>query len=159
MFDFWREATAASVPGFLRQSGRRRPENASILSSLVSQPRRGSVRSIASYFFSILYNNRLAFDLNNMTRLLRTLRSVSLLMGFDCIFLAKTPLYLFKIVLFYFLSFYLIQEAKAVGVEKGDIVRRISWWNVNFRYAGMVDWGIKPLTDHVAIMDRPEEVS
>ena len=80
-------------------------------------------------------------------------------MEFDCIFLAKTPLYLFKIVLFYFLSFYLIQEAKAVGVEKGDIVRRISWWNVNFRYAGMVDWGIKPLTDHVAIMDRPEEVS
>ena len=27
MFDFWREATAASVPGFLWQSGRRRPEN------------------------------------------------------------------------------------------------------------------------------------
>ena len=26
------------------------------------------------YFFSILHNNRLAFDLNNMTRLLRTLR-------------------------------------------------------------------------------------
>ena len=35
MFDFWREATAASVPGFLRQSGRRRPENVSILSSLI----------------------------------------------------------------------------------------------------------------------------
>ena len=34
MFDFWREATAASVPGFLRQSGRRRPETVSILSSL-----------------------------------------------------------------------------------------------------------------------------
>ena len=34
MFDFWREATAASVPGFLCQSGRRRPENLSILSSL-----------------------------------------------------------------------------------------------------------------------------
>ena len=93
---------------------------------MVSQPRRGSVRSIASFFFSILYNNRLAFDLNNMTRLLRTLRSVSHLMGFDCIFLAKTTLYLFTIVLFYFLSFYLIQEAKAVGVEKGEIVRRIS---------------------------------
>ena len=26
------------------------------------------------YFFSILHSNRLAFDLNNMTRLLRTLR-------------------------------------------------------------------------------------
>ena len=35
MFDFWREATAASVPGFLCRSGRRRPENVSILSSLV----------------------------------------------------------------------------------------------------------------------------
>ena len=47
-------------------------------------------------------------------------------LGLDCIFLAKTPHYLFKIVLFYSLSFYLIQEAKAVRVEKGDIVRRIS---------------------------------
>ena len=28
---FWREATAALVPGFLCQSGRRRPENVSIL--------------------------------------------------------------------------------------------------------------------------------
>ena len=35
MFEFWREATAASVPGFLCQSGRRRPENVSILSSLL----------------------------------------------------------------------------------------------------------------------------
>ena len=26
MFEFWREATAASVPGLLCQSGRRRPE-------------------------------------------------------------------------------------------------------------------------------------
>ena len=26
MFEFWREATAVSVPGLLRQSGRRRPE-------------------------------------------------------------------------------------------------------------------------------------
>jgi len=34
MFEFWREATAASVPGFLCQSSRRRPENVSILSSL-----------------------------------------------------------------------------------------------------------------------------
>ena len=35
MFDFWREATTASVPGFLRQSGRRRPERVSVLSSLL----------------------------------------------------------------------------------------------------------------------------
>ena len=34
MFEFWREATAASVPGLLCQSGRRRPKNVSILSSL-----------------------------------------------------------------------------------------------------------------------------
>ena len=32
---FWRGATAALVPGFLGQSGRRRPENVSILSSLI----------------------------------------------------------------------------------------------------------------------------
>ena len=35
MFYFWRGATAALVPGFLCQSGRRRPENVSILSSLL----------------------------------------------------------------------------------------------------------------------------
>ena len=35
MFEFWREATATSVPGLLCQSGRLRPENVSILSSLV----------------------------------------------------------------------------------------------------------------------------
>ena len=34
MFEFWREATDTSVPGLLCQSGRRRPENVSILSSL-----------------------------------------------------------------------------------------------------------------------------
>ena len=34
MFEFWREATATSVPGLLCQSGRRRPENVSILSFL-----------------------------------------------------------------------------------------------------------------------------
>ena len=34
MFEFWREATAASFPGLLFQSCRRRPENVSILSSL-----------------------------------------------------------------------------------------------------------------------------
>ena len=36
MFEFWREATAASVPGLLCQSGRRRPENVSICSVLSS---------------------------------------------------------------------------------------------------------------------------
>ena len=36
MFEFWREATAASVPGLLCQSGRRRLENVSVLSSLVN---------------------------------------------------------------------------------------------------------------------------
>ena len=35
MFEFWRETTATSVPGLLCQSGRRRPENVSILSSLI----------------------------------------------------------------------------------------------------------------------------
>ena len=35
MFEFWREATATSVPGLLCQSGRRRSENVSILSSLL----------------------------------------------------------------------------------------------------------------------------
>ena len=36
MFYFWRGATAALIPGFLCQSSRRRPENVSILSSLVT---------------------------------------------------------------------------------------------------------------------------
>ena len=35
MFEFWREATATSVPGLFCQSGRRRSENISILSSLL----------------------------------------------------------------------------------------------------------------------------
>ena len=37
MFEFWREATAPSAPGLLCQSGRRLPENVSILSSLPSK--------------------------------------------------------------------------------------------------------------------------
>ena len=40
MFYFWRGATAALVPGFLCQSGRRRPENVSILSSLIARRQR-----------------------------------------------------------------------------------------------------------------------
>ena len=35
IFEFWREATASSVPGLLCQSGRRHPENVSIVSSLL----------------------------------------------------------------------------------------------------------------------------
>ena len=35
MFEFWREATATSVAVLLFQSGCRRPENVSILSSLL----------------------------------------------------------------------------------------------------------------------------
>ena len=42
MFEFWREATATSVPGLLCLSGRRRPENVSILSSLLLWPRRSA---------------------------------------------------------------------------------------------------------------------
>ena len=37
MFKFWREATATSVSGLLCQSGSRRPEKVSILSSLPSK--------------------------------------------------------------------------------------------------------------------------
>ena len=37
MFEIWREATATSVPALLCQSGRRRPENVSILSSLLTE--------------------------------------------------------------------------------------------------------------------------
>lgn len=86
--------------------------------------------------------------------------SVSLLTGFGCIFVAKTPhRCLFKIMIFILYLLYHFQEAKAAGVEKGDIAGRFSWENVNFQFAEMVDWGIKPPTDHVAIMDHPEEVS
>ena len=40
MFYFWREVTAALVPGFHCQSSRRRPENVSILSSLITGDKR-----------------------------------------------------------------------------------------------------------------------
>ena len=45
MFHFWRGATAALVPGFLSQSGRRRPENVSILSSLLLRGENDSKQS------------------------------------------------------------------------------------------------------------------
>ena len=38
MFEFWREATATSFPGLLCQSCGRRPENVSILISLLKLP-------------------------------------------------------------------------------------------------------------------------
>ena len=53
--------------------------------------------------------------------------SVSLLTGFGCIFVAKTPhRCLFKIMIFILYLLYLFQEAKAAGVEKGDIAGRFS---------------------------------
>ena len=45
MFYFWREATAALVPGFLCESGRRRPENVSILSSLLEPRTAGELKN------------------------------------------------------------------------------------------------------------------
>ena len=54
--------------------------------------------------------------------------SVSLLTGFDCIFLAKKLHTIFlRLCFFIFYLFYLIQEAKAVGVEKGEVVGWMSW--------------------------------
>ena len=52
VFEFWREATAASVPCLLCQSGRRRPENVSILSSLMIRSRR---REGAIFFVFLLF--------------------------------------------------------------------------------------------------------
>ena len=45
MFEFWREATAASVPGLLCHSGRRRSENVSILSSLLTVAKNAIVKA------------------------------------------------------------------------------------------------------------------
>ena len=52
MFEFWREATAASVPGFLCQSGRRRPENVSILSSLLAWDDLSRLRRSVGHFLA-----------------------------------------------------------------------------------------------------------
>ena len=58
MFEFWREATATSVPALLCQSGHRRPKNVSILSSLVTPGRQREhaqhVSSLKIYFRSRL---------------------------------------------------------------------------------------------------------
>ena len=68
MFEFWREATAASVPGFLCQSGRRRPENVSILSSLLRIQGDGVwcllLTSCHDYFLSSLIGSRKSFQVN-----------------------------------------------------------------------------------------------
>ena len=61
MFEFWREATATSVPGLLCQSGRRRPENVSILSSLMKNEGTGSsniVRAIPQLWIVDSYMRR-----------------------------------------------------------------------------------------------------
>ena len=52
MFEFWREATAASVPGFLCESGRRRPENVSILSSLLAWDDLSRLRRSVGHFLA-----------------------------------------------------------------------------------------------------------
>ena len=49
MFEFRREATASSVPGLLCQSGRRRPENVSTLTSLVILGRRRRMSIFLSF--------------------------------------------------------------------------------------------------------------
>ena len=59
MFEFWREATATSVPGLLCQSGRRPPENVSILSSLFTRGRNSGLKclstgSLPPFLFSFL---------------------------------------------------------------------------------------------------------
>ena len=65
MFEFWREATATSVPGLLCQSGRRRPENVSILSSLPWWRRRRnlllkvSFRWFFQWHFRAIITNRM----------------------------------------------------------------------------------------------------
>ena len=80
MFEFWREATATSVPGLLCQSGRRRPENVSILSSLPSNQlllhtqvaqahyRNADVTLACERFcFTNKYLQRLVWDLNGFS--------------------------------------------------------------------------------------------
>ena len=60
MFEFWREATAASVPG---QSGRRRPENVSVLSFLAFswRPRELSFRFFFYFLFFLLNKSTLQY--------------------------------------------------------------------------------------------------
>ena len=60
MFYFWRGATAALVPGFLCQSGRRRPENVSILSSLLA-PTTATVGKTALLKWIRVFSNFVAF--------------------------------------------------------------------------------------------------
>ena len=58
MFEFWREATATSVPGLLCQSGRRRPENVSILSSLMTKRETGGLNvKFDTYRWALLFHS------------------------------------------------------------------------------------------------------
>ena len=69
MFYFWRGATAALVPGFLCQSGRRRPENVSILkghSQLLHM-------RIRYYFLADLHVTRQAREKESEKRIRNTL--------------------------------------------------------------------------------------
>ena len=54
MFEFWREATATSVPGLLCQSGRRRPENVFILRG--SLPKSGPLDFATKNSFPLFFD-------------------------------------------------------------------------------------------------------
>ena len=59
MFEFWREATATSVPGLLCQSRRRRPENVSFLSSLMTRAKDSTTRRHGTDATKIIGNNQI----------------------------------------------------------------------------------------------------
>ena len=59
MFEFWREATATSVPGLLCQSSRRRPENVSFLSSLMTRAKDSTTRRHGTDATKIIDNNQI----------------------------------------------------------------------------------------------------
>ena len=59
MFEFWREATATSVPGLLCQSRRRRPENVSFLSSLMTRAKDSTTRRHGTDATKIIDNNQI----------------------------------------------------------------------------------------------------
>ena len=63
MFEFWREATATSVPGLLCQSGRRRPENVSILSSLLK-----AGTTVFHFFFKLTLDEGKTVDNAEITK-------------------------------------------------------------------------------------------
>ena len=59
MFEFWREATATSVPVLLCQSRRRRPENVSFLSSLMTRAKDSTTRRHGTDATKIIDNNQI----------------------------------------------------------------------------------------------------